>query len=233
MVFFPNPQEADKSLRLPREMQNLFHFQIIILMTGHRKKQKVVFLDRDGVINRDSPDYIKSWSEFEFLPGSLEAIKKLTVNGFSVMIITNQSVIQRKMISLKALEHIHDMMKKTVLSSGGEIKDIFFCPHLPEDECDCRKPNPGLILKAGEKHRIDLKASIMVGDSAKDIECARNAGCGTVILVKTGNGAAAVKQLKAKMIRPDVIVQDLLKAAHWIISRNPPASSPIRLQSHE
>ena len=202
-------------------------------MTGHKKKPIVVFLDRDGVINRDSPDYIKSWSEFEFLPGSLEALKKLTMNGFVVMVITNQSVIHRKMMSLKTLEHIHGMMKKTVLSSGGDIKDIFFCPHIPEDQCDCRKPNTGLILKAEEKHRIDLKASIMVGDSAKDIECARNAGCGTVILVKTGNGALAEKQLKEKMIRPDVIVQDLLEAAHWIISRNPPSPSPGPSQSHE
>jgi D-glycero-D-manno-heptose 1,7-bisphosphate phosphatase len=202
-------------------------------MTGHKKNPIVVFLDRDGVINRDSPDYIKSWSEFEFLPGSLEALKHLTMNGFVVMVISNQSVIHRKMISLKALEHIHDMMKQTVLSSGGEIRDIFFCPHVPEDQCDCRKPNIGLILKAEEKHRIDLKASIMVGDSAKDIECARNAGCGTVILVKTGNGALAEKQLKEKMIRPDAIVQDLLAAAHWIISRNPPAPSPGPSQSHE
>ncbi len=202
-------------------------------MTGHKKNPIVVFLDRDGVINRDSPDYIKSWSEFEFLPGSLEALKQLTMNGFVVMVITNQSVIHRKMISLKALEHIHDMMKQTVLSSGGDIRDIFFCPHVPEDQCDCRKPNTGLILKAEEKHRIDLKASIMIGDSAKDIECARNAGCGTAILVKTGNGALAEKQLKEKMIRPDAIVQDLLAAAHWIISRNPPVPSPGPSQSHE
>jgi D-glycero-D-manno-heptose 1,7-bisphosphate phosphatase len=197
-------------------------------MTEHKKKQKVVFLDRDGVINRDSVNYIKSWSEFEFLPGSLEALKKLTVNGFALIVITNQSVIQRKMVSLKALEHIHEMMKKAVLSSGGEIKDIFFCPHIPEDECGCRKPNPGLILKAGKKHRIDLNASIMVGDSAKDVECARNAGCGTVILVKTGNGVRAEKQLKEQMIRPDVIVRDLLEAAQWIISRKASASSPDR-----
>jgi D-glycero-D-manno-heptose 1,7-bisphosphate phosphatase len=199
-------------------------------MTGQKKKQKVVFLDRDGVINRDSPDYIKSWPEFEFLPGSLEALKKLTVNGFVVIVITNQSVIHRKMISQKALEYIHDMMKKTVLSMGGEIKDVFFCPHIPEDGCDCRKPNPGLILKAEKKHRIDLKMSIMVGDSAKDIECARNAGCGAAILVKSGNDVTAEKQLKEKMIRPDVIVRDLLEAAHWIISRNASASSPDRSQ---
>ncbi len=195
-------------------------------MTGHRKTPIVVFLDRDGVINRDSPDYIKSWSEFEFLPGSLEALKKLTVNGFAVIVITNQSVIHRKMISQKALEHIHDKMKKTVRLNGGEITDIFFCPHIPEDGCDCRKPKPGLILEAGKKHRIDLRVSIMVGDSAKDIECARNARCGTAILVKTGNGVTAEKWLNEKMIHPDVIVRDLLEAAHWIVSRNLSASSP-------
>jgi D-glycero-D-manno-heptose 1,7-bisphosphate phosphatase len=200
-------------------------------MTGQKKKQKVVFLDRDGVINRDSPDYIKDWSEFEFLPGSLEALQKLRINGFAVIVITNQSAIHRNMISGKALEHIHDMMKKTVQSSGGEIKDIFFCPHIPEDRCDCRKPNPGLILKAGKKHRIDLKTSIMVGDSSKDIECARNAGCGTAILVKTGNGVMAEKQLKERMIRPNAVVRDLLEAAHWIISRDPSASSPDPAQS--
>ena len=198
-------------------------------MTGQEKKQRVVFLDRDGVINRDSPDYIKSWSEFEFLPGSLEALKALKTHGFVVILITNQSVIQRKLVSKKGLEHIHDMMKKTVLSNGGEIKDIFFCPHIPEEECDCRKPNPGLILDAGKKYRIDLKASIMVGDSAKDVECARNAGCGTAILVKTGNGISAEKQLIEKMIRPDAIVRDLLEASHWIISRNSPTSSSERL----
>ncbi|MEJ2657587.1 MAG: HAD-IIIA family hydrolase [Desulfobacterales bacterium] len=169
-------------------------------MAGKKKKQKVVFLDRDGVINRDSPDYIKNWSEFEFLPGSLEALTKLTINGFVVIVITNQSVIQRKMTSQKEL--------------------------IPEDRCDCRKPNPGLIQKAVKKYNIELKTSTMVGDSAKDIECARNAGCGTLILVKTGNGVTAEKQLTEKMIRPDVIVRDLLEAACWIVSRNDSTFSP-------
>jgi D-glycero-D-manno-heptose 1,7-bisphosphate phosphatase len=101
-------------------------------------------LDRDGVINRDSPDYIKSWSEFEFLPGSLMALKLLTLNRFTIIIITNQSVIHRKMVSENGLNFIHEMMKKTVQSKGGEIKDIFYCPHIPEDRCDCRKLQPSL-----------------------------------------------------------------------------------------
>jgi D-glycero-D-manno-heptose 1,7-bisphosphate phosphatase len=195
-------------------------------MTVQKKIKNVVFLDRDGVINRDSPDYIKSWSEFEFLPGSLEALKQLTLNGFAVIIITNQSVIHRKMVTQKDLDFIHDMMKKTVQSNGGDIKDIFYCPHIPEDRCDCRKPNPGLIYRAKKRYQIDLETSIMVGDSAKDIECARNAGCGSAILVKTGNGVTAENILKDKMIYPDVIVQDLLEAVNWIIARNNPTALP-------
>ena len=189
-------------------------------MTGQKNMKNVVFLDRDGVINRDSPNYIKSWSEFEFLPGSLEALKQLKLNGFPVIIITNQSAIHRKMISKEDLDAIHDMMKKIVQSNGGEIKDIFYCPHIPEDMCDCRKPKPGLICRAEKRYRIDLETSIMVGDSAKDIECARNAGCGSAILVKTGNGVMAEKILKEKMIHPDVIVRDLLEAVNWIVTRN-------------
>ena len=180
--------------------------------------QKVVFLDRDGVINRDSPDYIKSWSEFEFLPGSLEAIKLLTLNGFATIIITNQSVINRKMVSGKELDYMHTMMKEAVTSTGGQIKDIFYCPHVPEDRCNCRKPNPGLIFMAKQKYRIDIATSVMVGDSAKDIECARNAGCGYAVLVKTGNGDEAEKILKEKSIYPDLIARDLLEAVGWILA---------------
>jgi D-glycero-D-manno-heptose 1,7-bisphosphate phosphatase len=186
-----------------------------------RKKlgRKVVFLDRDGVINRDSPDYIKSWSEFEFLPGSVAAIQHLTLNGFAAIIITNQSVIRRKMISLKDLEYIHRMMRSSFKAGGGEIKDIFFCPHTPDDACDCRKPKPGLIHKAKQRYGIDLAGTAMIGDSAKDIECARNAGCGHAVLVKTGNGAEAEKILAKKRIFPDHIANDLYDAVMWITDR--------------
>jgi len=181
--------------------------------------QKVAFLDRDGVINCDSADYIKHWSEFEFLPKSLEALKQLKQNGFTTIVITNQSVINRKMVSREGLDHIHTLMKASVQTSGGEITDIFFCPHTPEDRCDCRKPKPGLIYQAKKKYRIDLATAVMVGDSAKDIECARNAGCRYALLVKTGNGIQAEKLLKEKAIHPDHVAQDLFNAVHWIITR--------------
>lgn len=175
--------------------------------------QKFVFVDRDGVINKDSPLYIKSWSEFDFLPGSLDAIRLLSVNGFHVIIITNQSVINRGTVSLSGLADIHARMREAVKAHGGDINDIFFCPHLPQDQCDCRKPQPGLILQARGKYGMDLEKTFMIGDSAKDIECALNAGCGGNILVRTGNGKNAEKILAEKGIAPTYIVEDLYEAA--------------------
>lgn len=180
--------------------------------------KKVVFLDRDGTINRDSPAYIKSREEFEFLPGSLEAIKNLTVNGFVNFVITNQSAVPRHLISLNELEFVHNMMTETVALNGGEIKDIFYCPHMPEEGCDCRKPEPGLIHQARKKYRIDLTAAVMVGDSPKDVECACRAGCGRAVLVKSGKEDDVEDELKTRQIFPDYVADDLLDAAKWIIS---------------
>ncbi len=180
--------------------------------------KRVVFLDRDGVINKDSPSYIKNLSEFEFIPGSLDAVKSLTSEGFNIIIITNQSAINRNLTTRKNVDDIHAMMMRVVKSEYGEIKDIFLCPHTPEQDCACRKPKPGLIYQAQKKYNIDISSSCMVGDSAKDIECAGNAGCRYAILVKTGNGAAAEKILADKNISPDYAAENLLEAARWIIS---------------
>jgi D-glycero-D-manno-heptose 1,7-bisphosphate phosphatase len=180
--------------------------------------KKVVFLDRDGTINRNSPDYIKSREEFEFLPGSLKAIERFTASGFSVIIITNQSAVPRKLISVEQLEDMHHMMKQIVETNAGEIMDIFYCPHMPDEGCDCRKPEPGLIFQARDKHRIDITHTVMVGDSAKDIECGHHAGCGKTVLVKTGNFAETQQSLAEKGIVPDYVARDLYEAAEWIIS---------------
>ena len=185
-------------------------------MRNKQKFEKVVFLDRDGVINRDSPDYIKSWSEFEFLPGSLEAIRQLTSNGFAIIIITNQSAINRSLISKKKLEQMHRLMDKDVRSHGGRIADIFYCPHIPADDCDCRKPKPGMIFKARKAYQIDLACSILVGDSVRDIACARNAGCGQAVLVRTSYGTEAETVLSQQGIFADYIADDLYDAVRWI-----------------
>ncbi|MEE8540698.1 MAG: D-glycero-beta-D-manno-heptose 1,7-bisphosphate 7-phosphatase [Desulfobacterales bacterium] len=182
---------------------------------------KVVFLDRDGVINRDSPDYVKSWSEFEFLPGSIEAIRNLTVSGFATILITNQSAVNRRLISDTELQTIHTRMNAALKRRDGHIQDIFFCPHRPDERCACRKPKAGLIHQAQSKYRIDLPQSFMVGDNAKDIECARNAGCGGAILVQSGLGSDAAEILAAQDICPDFISRDLAEAVNWIMNRFP------------
>jgi D-glycero-D-manno-heptose 1,7-bisphosphate phosphatase len=182
--------------------------------------RNVVYLDRDGTINHDSPDYIKSRSEFKFIPGSIEAIRLLTLSGFTSIIITNQSALARKFISPDELDHIHALMKNAIISGGGKITDIFFCPHMPDDGCECRKPAPGLLLQAQRKYNIDLSKSIMVGDSAKDIECARNAGCGKAVLVKSGKDDDAEHILKTNQIVVDYSAKNLYEAAKWILANS-------------
>ncbi len=182
-----------------------------------------VFLDRDGVINADSPDYIKRWAEFHFIPGSLDAIARLTKAGLNVVIITNQSAVHRNLLALEELESIHRHLKQAVRDSGGRIADIFFCPHRPEEGCVCRKPKPGMILAARQRHGIALAGSVMVGDSATDILAGKAAGCGRTVLVETGNGRAAARSLAAADACPDHIAVDLDHAANWILADHPRA----------
>jgi histidinol-phosphate phosphatase family protein len=179
--------------------------------------KNVVFLDRDGVINRDSPNYVKSWDEFHFLPGSLEAIARLTASQRTVFLITNQSAVHRRIISKETLYDIHHKLRERVLAHHGKIEDIFYCPHRPDENCSCRKPKPGLILQAQKKYDIDLSTAFMVGDNPKDIECAKNAGCRVSILVRTGLREDGEAQLATRNIFPDYIARDLAEAADWII----------------
>ncbi len=180
--------------------------------------KNVIFLDRDGVINYDSVDYIKSWDEYRFLPGSLEALAELTHAGFALILITNQSIIGRGMVTEAVLEDMHRRLRRAVEAAGGSLFDIFYCPHRPDDHCDCRKPEPGLIFQAKEKHGIDLPRTVMIGDNVKDVMCGRNAGCGATLLVRTGNGREAEEELVQKKMLPFAVVDDLRHAAQTIMS---------------
>lgn len=180
-----------------------------------------VFLDRDGVINKDSTSYIKTPSEFVFIEKSPEAVALLTKNGFDVIVITNQSVIGRGLAAPEELGRIFSKMKQGISGAGGKIKDIFYCPHTPDAGCSCRKPLPGLIMQAGAAYDISLDQSCMVGDSAKDIQCAENAGCGASVLVKTGNGRQALQELSKQGICPDFCAENLYDAARWIVKSLP------------
>jgi D-glycero-D-manno-heptose 1,7-bisphosphate phosphatase len=179
--------------------------------------QKVVFLDRDGVINRDSPDYIKHPEEFEFLPGSLEALRRLAERGFTCIVITNQSAPARGLMTPEALAAIHRRLSASVAAAGGRILDVFICPHLPSADCSCRKPKPGLLYAARQKYRIDFSSAVMIGDSTRDIECGLDAGVRTTVLVQTGNGERAARELSARGLCPNFIAEDLSRAADWII----------------
>ncbi|MGD9368034.1 MAG: D-glycero-beta-D-manno-heptose 1,7-bisphosphate 7-phosphatase [Desulfobacteraceae bacterium] len=180
--------------------------------------QNVIFLDRDGVINRDSPEYVKCWEEYEFLPGSLEAMAKLSRADYTLILITNQSIIGRGMVPPEVLEDIHRRMRRAIEAAGGEILDIFYCPHRPDEDCDCRKPEPGLIFQAKERHGIDLPRTVMIGDNVKDVACGHNAGCGATILVRTGSGQEAEKALAREQIQPSAVADDLNAAAGLILS---------------
>jgi D-glycero-D-manno-heptose 1,7-bisphosphate phosphatase len=179
-----------------------------------------VFLDRDGVINQDSPDYIKCWAEFRFIPGSLDAIARLTRGGCCVIVITNQSIINRRMVDLTELEAMHRNLCRAVSDSGGRITDIFYCPHRPDEGCDCRKPKPGLILAARDRYGTDLSKAVMVGDSTKDILAGQAAGCRRTVLVQTGNGMSAIQRLERAGRRPDHLAADLDCAVNWILDQH-------------
>jgi len=181
------------------------------------REKAVVFLDRDGVINEDSSCYIRSVPEFRFIPGSAEAVARLCAAGFEVMLITNQSVIGRKLVTESTLSSIFEHMRQGLAAFGGTIKDIFYCPHRPEEHCLCRKPRPGLFFQAQAAHDVDLRSSIMVGDSAKDMEAALAAGVGTRVLVRTGNGKRDLLCLQEKGLDPDFVAKDLGEAVDWIL----------------
>lgn len=182
-------------------------------------KLETVFLDRDGVINRDSKDYIKCWEEFEFLPGSLAALARLTAAGLRVILITNQSAVNREMITRDTLADIHKHMREAIQTGGGRLDDIFVCPHRPDENCACRKPAPGMILAAARKYGLDLSRCAMVGDSSRDIGCAARAGCGRTVLVTSGiNPAAEQDQLAALGLAADHVAPDLSGAVDWLLA---------------
>lgn len=148
---------------------------------------KFVLLDRDGVINEDSDDFIKSPDEWLPIPGSLEAIALFNRHGYQVAVITNQSGLARGLFDLATLDSIHAKMHRLVAEHGGNITAVYFCPHGADSTCDCRKPKPGLLLQCAAEHSLNLAETFMIGDSYRDLQAAIAAGAKPV-LVKTGKG---------------------------------------------
>ena len=148
---------------------------------------KLVILDRDGTINQDSDQYIKSPAEWKPIPGSLEAIARLTQGGWRIVVATNQSGIARGLFDMSTLNAIHAEMHRVVNLAGGRIDAIFFCPHAADSNCECRKPKPGLLREIGSRLDIELAGVPVIGDSRKDVEAAAAVGA-KPYLVLTGKG---------------------------------------------
>jgi D-glycero-D-manno-heptose 1,7-bisphosphate phosphatase len=142
---------------------------------------KAVFLDRDGVINREPKEgeYITSWDDFRILPGVADGIALLNRAEYMVFVVTNQRCVAKGLLSVADLEKIHEQMSQALSRAGAKLDGIYYCPHDYEPSCDCRKPAPGMLLGAAQVHGIDLRSSWMVGDSETDIQAGKSAGCKT------------------------------------------------------
>ncbi len=174
---------------------------------------KLIILDRDGVINHDSPNYIKSPDEWRPMTGSLEAIAQLNRAGYRVVVASNQSGIARGLYDLNALDAMHRKMNALLAPLGGRIEAIFFCPHGPEANCACRKPKPGLFQQIAERLNVSLAGVPAVGDSLRDIQAALAAGAKPV-LVRTGKGEEALKSGQLPMGVP--VFNDLAAVASYL-----------------
>ena len=183
---------------------------------------KLVILDRDGVLNQDSTNFIKNPNEWIPIPGSLEAVALLNQSGFRIVVATNQSGISRGLFDMATLNSIHDKMHRELAQVGGRMDAVFYCPHAADDHCDCRKPKTGMIDDIGKRFSVELNEVPAVGDSLRDLQAFADAGC-QPILVRTGKGedtlAAAEKSADKALPANTWICTDLGEAAQRIINQ--------------
>ena len=179
--------------------------------------EKLIILDRDGVINFDSDNYIKSIDEGQPEPGAIEAISLLTKAGFNIVVATNQSGISRGYYSHQTLNQMHNKLRSLCAETGGKISGIFYCPHGPDDGCECRKPKPGLFKKIEAFFSHPLNDTFAIGDSFRDLEAARLASANP-ILVLTGKGKKTKQNHATELDRHNIPVKhSLLDAAQYVI----------------
>lgn len=170
-----------------------------------------VFLDRDGTINDGSGYYVLHYDDFRFLPGALEAIAQLAAAGAAPIVVSNQSCVARGLAMREEIEEIHRRMREEIREAGGWVLDVLFCPHDDADDCPCRKPRPGMLRLAAQRHGLDLARSVYVGDRGLDLAAARAAGCAFVLV---GN-----EPLPPEAGAPDHSAPSLLDAVPWILNR--------------
>jgi D-glycero-D-manno-heptose 1,7-bisphosphate phosphatase len=175
-----------------------------------------IFLDRDGVINENRADYVKNWSEFRFLPGSREAIAKLSQAGHRIVVCTNQAGIAKGSISVETVQEIHRRMIASINEVGGKIEKVYFCPHAKNQDCVCRKPRPGMLLQARDELGIDMHDAVFLGDSMTDIRAGLAAGIHAV-LVLSGLGLEQFREHHHEVNGPFHICMNLEHATEVVL----------------
>ena len=182
--------------------------------------KKLIVLDRDGVINADSDDYIKSPDEFIPIEGSLKAIADLNKAGYIVLVASNQSGIARGFYDLATLDAMHDKLNRLLAEQQGKINKIYFCPHGPDENCNCRKPKTGMLEQIAKDYDVDTAEVIMIGDSLKDLEAAHAMGMKSM-LVRTGKGLQTETQLSAHSnLNSTPVFNNLAEAVARILEEN-------------
>lgn len=179
----------------------------------------VVFMDRDGVINFNRPDYVKTVDEFEFIPGALEGLARLKAAGMKVVVISNQAGVGRGIIDPAELQRINEKMLEAVRAHAGEIAGVYYCVHRKDEGCDCRKPGIGLLKRAGADFGFSLEGSYFIGDAESDIEAGCAAGCTTVFVL---TGRTPADQACTWNHQPDFTARDLPAAVDYILERENP-----------
>jgi D-glycero-D-manno-heptose 1,7-bisphosphate phosphatase len=175
-----------------------------------------VFLDRDGVINENLPGHVRHWDEFCFVAGACDAIARLTSAGHRIIVCTNQAGIATGELSTQNLEEIHQRMLAEINKAHGHVECVYYCPHGKQEGCFCRKPRPGLLLRARSELGCDLTNAVFVGDSMTDVQAAFAAGV-FPILVLTGRGVEQLKQYASDVRRPFLVKENLLAASEAIL----------------
>ena len=177
-----------------------------------------VFLDRDGVLIENLSDYVRDWSQVTILPETITALSSFHHAGFKIVIVTNQSAIGRGIMTYETAQDINNRLVKVIEKNGGRIDGVYVCPHKPEDQCNCRKPQPGLLFQAARELSLDLSSSWMIGDAWSDLLAGQAAGLREVIMVKTGRGSKQLLQTRPKELRTFRVHETISEAISAIIA---------------
>jgi D-glycero-D-manno-heptose 1,7-bisphosphate phosphatase len=171
---------------------------------------RAIFLDRDGVLIENRSEYVREWSHVKIFPEAIKALSHL--HDYKVVIVTNQSAVGRGLISLEIAHEINKQLIEVIRENEGQIDGVFMCPHAPVDQCNCRKPNPGLLLQAAKELSIDLSRSWMIGDAWSDLLAGKAAGVRGVVLLKTGRGSEQLSQPQPESLADYFVFNDLSEA---------------------